>query len=404
MAAQLSSNLGKIIGGFSDRQAGAGGAAGSILQQQLARTQGLFSPAASTGPDLTDPVALMARAQQSLSEGKRAEAMQWAQLSRQAQATEASTASQQQAATTASQRGVSFRQGQRDRLTTKGDANDKALGDIKTRESLMAAVEKTGNKALISAAAGMDNKSLSSALLSASKTSSGDDFLKGTPPIVADSAGNQWTAASRQGADGVIKTVYIPMTKGGAQPIEGERLHVVSRTTGVDAVGNLAVEAQGRWDVQREAISNKIIPMIETRIESNRALELLATTSTGGLNEQLTGLKNFFNLPGTASQAELSNTMGKYILSQVKKLGVNPTDTDLAFITSTGQNMGFSNTANIGLFQKSLKILNRAITANEFVLNNPSASRADYINEYKRLAEKSGDGRSETITVDFSNR
>ena len=401
MAAQLSSNLGRIIG-----QAGRGaeGAGKSLLRQTLADSSaGLFQPD-TPQLDLSDPAALMQAAQVANNAGDTVKAAELVAMARQAQASGASKAAQQQAARSASQQGITFRNQQRDRLTAKGAANDQALGDIKTRESLMEAVNKTGNKALISAAPGMDNKSLSAALVSASTPFSGDGFLKGTPPTVADDEGNQWIQVNQVGKDGTIKTTYIPITSGGGQPDPKARLSVVSPTTGVDAFGANKAAAQGRWDEDKEEIARNLPTMIDSKIQATSALKILTDTATGGFNAQITGLQNFFNLEGTVTQAQLSSIMGKYVLDQIKKLGVNPTDKDLSFLLSTVQNMGKSTLANIGLFQKSLKILNRTIEANEFVLNNPTASRADYVKEYKRLAEKSGESDSGTINVNFSDR
>jgi hypothetical protein len=109
---------------------------------------------------------------------------------------------------------------------------------------------------------------------------------------------------------------------------------------------------------------------------------------TGGLREQVNNISNYLGIDGnTADAAVLGNAMSQYVMDRIKMLGVNPTDTDLTYLRRSVQDFGKSQAANVALFKDSMERLNRVVTAREWLLDNPEASRDDYVKNYKGLVE-----------------
>lgn len=161
----------------------------------------------------------------------------------------------------------------------------------------------------------------------------------------------------------------------------------VSATTGANLAVSQEAETAQRWTEQRETLISELPTLFEERSKIQRGLELAKVTETSGINEGIRAAKDFFGLGSTATEAELNNAMADFVLARIKTLGTNPTDTDLRFLNDAEANLRRSKEANVTLFKEALDKLNTTVVAREFLLDNPEASREDYIKNYKSLVE-----------------
>jgi len=204
---------------------------------------------------------------------------------------------------------------------------------------------------------------------------------------VVDSKGNYFNVTRvTDKTTGATENRFAPLTPGGPEQPIG-RVAPVSGTSGVNAVGRLEVDAQGRWNEDREEMVSGMTGLFETRGKVNRVMGLLEDTRTGGVRAQIANIKDFLDIGDTSDVRVVNNAMADFILAEIKRLGTNPTDTDLAFLNEALPNLRSGTDANVALFQQILDKLNTTIRAREYLLENPNASREDYVKNYKKLVE-----------------
>lgn len=135
---------------------------------------------------------------------------------------------------------------------------------------------------------------------------------------------------------------------------------------------------QREWDTERDsyiANSNKALATIGDLKEAER---VLAVVNTGGLNSQWESIKSFFG-GGTPDKARINVTFGQFVLERIKELGNNPTDTDLAFLKQMAPNLQAGTQTNLALIKDLLVRLNRVQKKGQWLLENPKASKNDYL-------------------------
>lgn len=92
----------------------------------------------------------------------------------------------------------------------------------------------------------------------------------------------------------------------------------------------------------------------------NRALELLDSVKTGGIDAAKLAATNFFGITG-ADEAELSNNLGKAVLSQLRAtFGAQFTEREGARLDQIEANFGKSTAGNRRLLQQTKQIVERA--------------------------------------------
>ena len=135
---------------------------------------------------------------------------------------------------------------------------------------------------------------------------------------------------------------------------------------------------QREWDTERDsyiANSNKALATIGDLVEAER---VLAVVNTGGLDSQWESIKSFFG-GGTPDKARINVTFGQFVLERIKELGNNPTDTDLAYLKQMAPSLQAGTQTNLALIKDLLVRLNRVQKKGQWLLENPKASKNDYL-------------------------
>jgi hypothetical protein len=114
----------------------------------------------------------------------------------------------------------------------------------------------------------------------------------------------------------------------------------------------------------------------------NRAIELLGTVKTGGINAAALAASNLLGVTG-ADEAELSNNLGKAVLSQLRStFGAAFTEREGARLDSIEANFGKSTEGNLRLLQQLQKMVEReALRGINAAIQMGDQATADQIRE-----------------------
>ena len=92
-----------------------------------------------------------------------------------------------------------------------------------------------------------------------------------------------------------------------------------------------------------------------------RAIELTHLVDTGGFPRAALAVKNFFGVTG-ADETELSNNLGKAVLSQLRAtFGAQFTEREGQLLLSIEANIGKSTEGNRVLLERALRLVDRTI-------------------------------------------
>ena len=147
------------------------------------------------------------------------------------------------------------------------------------------------------------------------------------------------------------------------------------------------IDLEATWQTERNDIVMNIPNVLLARNNANKALSLLDTQSTSGVIASIESMKDFFGLGDTSTVAELNQLMSQYILDNLRKMGANPTEGERAFLINSGANIGRGTEANVALFQKTLERIQMNAEASEYLLDNPAATRDEYVKRYNSIIE-----------------
>ena len=96
------------------------------------------------------------------------------------------------------------------------------------------------------------------------------------------------------------------------------------------------------------------------------------------MDSQWESIKSFFG-GGTPDKARINVTFGQFVLERIKELGNNPTDTDLAYLKQMAPSLQAGTQTNLALIKDLLVRLNRVQKKGQWLLENPKASKNDYL-------------------------
>lgn len=147
----------------------------------------------------------------------------------------------------------------------------------------------------------------------------------------------------------------------------------------------LGMERQQDWNTKRDAIVMNFPQVMMVQQDTQKALDLLDTASTGGVTASIAKIKDFFNLGNTATDAELNAIMSAWVIEQLDKMGTNPTEGERAFLLDAGANIARGTEANVALLEKMLKRIDMNAEATKFLLDNPAASLDEYAQVYNNF-------------------
>jgi hypothetical protein len=256
--------------------------------------------------------------------------------------------------------------------------------------------------------------------------------------VIRDSEGNLFkTVPVTDKVSGITTTSYAPLRTGGpAEPVG--QVTVVSGTTGqsgtevqdnrvqlaqyqsalrmseaeLDAAlkkGTISFEVyqkrlserNQKWETKRdEMVMN--IPNLKSQVNRIRdTIGLIEENDTGGLQNSIANIKDYFNLGDTASNAKINRVMSDYVLENLNKMGTNPTEGERAFLINASENIGRGTTANIELFKQTLERLERNVEASSYLLKNPEATQDEYVKQYNELV--GGDSEKKSNKVQFGD-
>jgi hypothetical protein len=125
----------------------------------------------------------------------------------------------------------------------------------------------------------------------------------------------------------------------------------------------------------------------------NRAIELLGTVKTGGINAAALAASNLLGVTG-ADEAELSNNLGKAVLSQLRStFGAAFTEREGARLDSIEANFGKSTEGNLRLLQQLQKMVEReALRGINAAIQMGDQATADQIREGLSFSLTPGQG------------
>ncbi len=150
----------------------------------------------------------------------------------------------------------------------------------------------------------------------------------------------------------------------------------------------MGMEREQTWNQERDAIVMNYPNVRLAQNDAEKALKMLDTTSTGGVTASIAKVKDFLMLGDTADTAELNAAMATYVLENLKKMGANPTEGERAFLIDASANLARGTEANVALFEKTLKRIKLNALASEYLLENPTASRDEYVTQYNQFIEE----------------
>lgn len=148
------------------------------------------------------------------------------------------------------------------------------------------------------------------------------------------------------------------------------------------------IEREENWVTEKEAIVMNLPNIRIAQGSTQKMLDLLDTTGTGGINASIARVSDFFGGIDTSDTALLNAHMGQYVLDNLRKMGANPTEGERAFLIDMAANISRGNEANVALFEKALKRLELNAQVAEYLLDNPGTSREDYVRTYNKMIEE----------------
>ena len=294
-----------------------------------------------------------------------------------------------------------------------------AQEDLTTIKGLAKAAQSAARAGDLAAAQAFA-KQASAMRVAAART--GGPSIGTTSRTVRDESGNLYTPVTvTDKATGQPRTEYAAITPG-APPTPNGKVSLVSQTTGLSGTDTqmnrmelaqyksglnmteaeqkaaldkgtityrvyqeLAAGRAEKWNDERDKMVSNIPTLQIQKMDVENALGLLETTSTGGMAARVSGLKDFFHLGDTSTTAELNQAMSKYVLDNLRSMGANPTEGERKFLIDSAANLSRGTEANVALFEKTLNRLNRNIEASNYLMDNPNASRDEYIKNYESI-------------------
>jgi len=142
------------------------------------------------------------------------------------------------------------------------------------------------------------------------------------------------------------------------------------------------------WRTERNEMVMNLPALKLAEIDTQKTLALLDTTATSGIATSINKMKDYFGLGDTATPAELNAHMSQYVLDNLRSMGANPTEGERAFLINAAGNMQRGTEANVALFQKTLQRIQMNAKAGQYLMDNPTASRDEYVREYNNIIKK----------------
>ncbi len=149
----------------------------------------------------------------------------------------------------------------------------------------------------------------------------------------------------------------------------------------------MRLDLEQQWQEQRNEIVMNIPEVMQAQQSTQKALDLLDTTSTSGISTSLAKIADMAGIGDTSDYATLNSYMSSYVLENLKKMGANPTEGERAFLIDAAANISRGTEANVALFEKTLKRLNMNAEAAKYLLENPAATRDEYVTKYNTIVE-----------------
>jgi hypothetical protein len=132
------------------------------------------------------------------------------------------------------------------------------------------------------------------------------------------------------------------------------------------------------WNTDRNAFTGQQEAYQEITRKATRAKEILTTLKgSGGLKSAVLKLKNYFGYEGgdIASEGEVNAILRGLMLSEVKKLGTNPSNVDLSFIQQASADFAHGRTVNLAILENTITKGKRQLSDIGWMRDNPEATR-----------------------------
>jgi len=189
----------------------------------------------------------------------------------------------------------------------------------------------------------------------------------GGQQTVQDEDGNLFFATTvRNPRTGTVETALAPMTEGQRQePVGQVKVTGAYGQTGEQRIGQVGSEsgAKVRGKGASERLENAIVEGVDAAQGAavlHRALGLLNSVETGGYDAAALRAKQFFGVE-SADEAELSASLGKAVLSQLRTtFGAQFTEREGARLERIEAGFGKSTAGNKRLLQQTLSLVERA--------------------------------------------
>jgi hypothetical protein len=196
--------------------------------------------------------------------------------------------------------------------------------------------------------------------------------------LVKDEGGNVYSVTEKRNPNtGSVEQVYSAITPNAPETPQGA-ISIVSRSTGLTGAETVEQAAErttkteeAKQVAQRRQEAIRIGNVARSQVRSVRRMRtLLKDVETGGVEAIKKRVSDFFGFT-PANAAELNNKFGQIILSDIKKLGANPTEGERAFLERISASFEQGNAANEAILSDMQTVLERQVERAQLLANNP---------------------------------